>query len=195
MPINNILTGCPADCDEDNLLPAIPETQDCTSYAQTLSQISDLYIIPDTAGIDVFTNWATTPTATVGAIDNTVTDNSKAKWLVGIGGLPAPEKTTTDYPKLKRKNDERLYTISFRILNLVDAQYDFLRQIQCGWTGFTFYYADLAGYAYGIAGGLVPEFVDVDFPKGEGNTDKNVAVITLQFRADGDPERRANPLA
>lgn len=195
MPLNSILTGCPADCDEDNLLPAIPESQDCTSYPQTLSQISDLYIMPNTSGVDVFTDWATTPTATASAIDNTVTDNSKAKWLVGIGELPAPEKTTTEYPKLKRKNDERLYSISFRVLNLVDAQYDFLRQIQCGWTDFTFYYADLAGFAYGIAGGLVPEFVDVDFPKGGGNTDKNVGVITLQFRADGDPERRANPLA
>lgn len=194
MPLNNILTGCPADCDDDNLLPAIDVNQDCTSYPQTLSQVSDLYIIP-TAADDIMASWSTTPTAVTDAIDNTIEDNTKAKWLVGIGGIAAPDKTTTDYPKLKRKNDERLYTLTFRVLNLSDAQYNFLRQLQCGWTGFTFYYGDLADYVYGIAGGLVPEFIDVDFPKGEGNSDKNVGILTLQWRADGDPERRVNPLA
>lgn len=193
MPLITILT-CPADCDTDLQLPAIPEEQDCTTYAQTLSQISDIYIVPDGAP-DPITNWATTPTATALAIDNTVTDNSKSKWIVGQGGVAVPEKVTTEYPKLKSKTDERIYSISFTIKNLVAAQYDFLRQLQCGWTGFKFYYGDLADFIYGVSGGLSPEYVDVDFPKGEANTDKNIAILTLRFRANGDPERRTNPLS
>ena len=194
MPTNNMLTGCPADCDETNTLPAIPAAQDCASYPQTLSQIGHLYIMP-TGATNPWTNWATTPTLTGGAIDNTEALNAKTKWLVGIGELPAAEKTATEYPLLKSKQTDRLYTMSFRVLNLSDAQYDFLRQIQCGSLGFTFWYGDLGDWLYGLSGGIVPDFVTVSFPKGEGNTDKNVGIIRLSWRADGDPERRVNPHA
>jgi hypothetical protein len=189
-----MLTGCPADCDDLNTLPAIPEEQDCPSYAQSLSQIGHLYIMP-TGATNPLTNWAGgSPTATANAIDNTEALNAKTKWLVGIGELPAAEKTTTEYPLLKSKTTDRVYTLTFRVLNLSAAQYAFLRQMQCGSLGFTFWYADLGDWIYGLAGGIVPDFVTVTFPKGEGNTDKNVGVIRLSWKADGDPQRRVNPL-
>ena len=189
--VNSFLT-CPAGCDDDLLLGAIDADQDCTSYDQGRSQVSDLYIIPAAAS-DIFSSWSTTPAYVANSIDNTNADNTKAKWLVGIGGIPAPEKSTLDYPKRKKKTGDRTYTLTHRILNLSDDQYEFLRQVQCGWTGFTFYYGDLADYVYGQAGGISPESVDVDFPKGEGNDDRNVGIITLTWIADGDPERRVNP--
>src|SRR5690606_36610825 len=98
-----------------------------------------------------------------------------------------------EYPKLQRKVTERLYTLTFRVFNLVAAQYNFLRQLQCGDTSFTFYYGDLGGWIYGVEGGLSPTSVDVDFPHGGGNTDKNVAILTITFRANGDPDRFVNP--
>lgn len=188
---------CPDDCGDVNTLPAlIAAAQDCTAYEQTLSQVCDLYILPSDTG-DIFDDWATTPTnATPGAgvgVDNTNADNTKAKWLVGIGGVADPEETVTEYPKLQRKVTERLYTLTFTVFNLVAAQYNFLRQLQCGDTSFTFYYADLGGWVYGIAGGLAPLSVDVDFPHGGGNTDKNLATITLTWRSNGDPDRHVNP--
>lgn len=189
-----MLTGCPADCDSINTLPAIPAVQDCPSYPQTLSQIGHLYIMP-TGATNPWTNWSTTPTATSGAIDNTEGANAKTKWLVGIGEIPAAEKTVTEYPLLKSKTTDRLYTLTFRVLNLTADQYEFLRQIQCGTLGFTFWYGDIGDWLYGLSGGIVPDFVTVRFPKGEGNTDKNVGVIVLSWRADGDPERRVNPHA
>ena len=192
--INQTLTSCPADCADTALLLAIPTNQDCASYPLNRSQIARLYIIPSGAP-DIFANWSTTPTAVSGAVDNTVTNNTKSKYLAGIGGVAVAEKTVTDYPFRKKRTTDRTYPLTFRMLNLSDDQYAFLRQIQCGTLGFTFYYGDLSDYVYGIAGGLVPDFIDVKFPKGEGNTDKNVAIISLSWKANADPQRKVNPLA
>ena len=191
--LNLTSISCPDDCADVNLLPAIAADQDCTGYTQTLSQVCDLYIIPSAAP-DIFADWDDPGTiaAVADSVDNTVADNTKAHWLVGIGGVAEPEETVAEYPKLQRKVTERLYTLTYRVLNLVAAQYNYLRQLQCGDTGFTFYYSDLGGYTYGIEGGLVPNSVDVDFPHGGGNSDKNVGIITITFRANGDPDRRAN---
>lgn len=194
MAINLTLTGCPEDCDDVLLLSAIPASQDCTSYPQTLSQVGHLYIRP-TGATDPFTNFATTPTVTSGGIDNTEALNAKSKWLVGIGDIAAAEKTITEYPLGKKKTTDRVYTLNFRILNLSAAQYEFLRQLQCGTLGFSFYYADLGDWLFGKVGGLEPDFVTVRFPKGEGKEDKNVAIIVLSWRANGDPIRRVNPHA
>lgn len=196
--LNTTLISCPDDCADVNLLPALSAAnQDCTGYTQTLSQVCDLYILPSDTG-DIFDNWDTEPivNATSGAgvgVDNTNADNTKAKWLVGIGGVSESEETITEYPKLQKKVTERLYTLTFRVFNLVAAQYNFLRKLQCGDTSFTFYYGDLGGWIYGIAGGLVPNSVDVDFPHGGGNTDKNVGILTITFRATTDPDRFVNP--
>lgn len=194
MAINTTLTGCPADCSGTLLLSAIPALQDCANYPQTLSQIRHLYIRP-TGATDPFTNFNTTPTVTSGGIDNTEALNAKSKWLVGIGEIAAAEKTVTDYPLGKRRTTNRLYTLNFRILNLSAEQYEFLRQLQCGTLGFTFYYADLGNWLYGLSGGMEPDFITVRFPKGEGRDDKNVATIVLSWRANGDPIRRVNPHA
>ena len=109
MAINLTLTGCPEDCDDVLLLSAIPASQDCTSYPQTLSQVGHLYIRP-TGATDPFTNFATTPTVTSGGIDNTEALNAKSKWLVGIGDIAAAEKTITEYPLGKKKTTDRVYT-------------------------------------------------------------------------------------
>jgi hypothetical protein len=173
-------------------MPAIPIEQDCTDYAQLNSQISDLFLRWNGAP-DVFASWQTIPTYVAGAVDNANTDNSKSKWLVGIGGIGVPEKQTLLYPKRKKRQGARTYSLTFRVLNLNDAMFEFLRKLQCGTTNFTFYFADIENYIYGKEGGLIPESIDVDFPRGEGNDDKLVAVLTLTFVADGDPQRRVNP--
>lgn len=194
LTINTFLSGCGADCDDVVLLPAIPEEQDCTVYGQLKGEISDLYIIP-TGAPAIMASWSTTPTAVANAVDNTVTDNSKSKWLVGIGDRPAPEKTRVQYPKEKSKITERLYTLNFVVKQLDAATYDFLRQLQCGSTGFTFYYADLNDYIYGDSDGITPDSVDVDFVHASGTGNYITATIILTWKADGDPQRRVNPLS
>lgn len=197
--INETLTGCPADCDDVLLYPAIPASQDCPNYEQLRSQISRLYLLPDTMSGDIFASWGTTsaatPTYVPSSIDNTNALNAKAKELVGRGEIPVPEKAVLEYPLLKTRTAEKRYTVNFTVYQLDDDTYEFLRQVQCGTLNFKFYYADLEGFVYGIADGLEPDFISVVFPKGNANTDRNTAIIRLFWKATGDPQRRANPLA
>ena len=197
--INATLTGCPADCDDELLYPAIPAAQDCPNYEQGRSQISRLYLLPNTMSGDIFASWgstsAATPTYVSFSIDNGNALNAKAKLLVGRGEIGVPDKTLTEYPLLKTRQTDKRYTLLFTYYQLDDTSYEFLRQVQCGALNFKFYYADLAGYVYGIADGLVPDFISIRFPKGNGDTDKNTAVIALSWKATGDPQRRVNPLA
>lgn len=158
-----------------------------------------LYLLPNTMSGDIFASWGSnssaTPTYVSNSVDNSNALNAKAKALGGRGEIAVPEKTTLEYPFLKIRQTDKRYSLVFTHYNLDDATYEFLRQVQCGSLNFKFYYADLAGYVYGIADGLVPDFVTVRFPKGNGNTDRNVAIIDLKWKATGDPQRRANPLA
>lgn len=197
MADNISLISCPADCATDNVWPAIPTEQDCPSYEQSLSQVSDLIIIPtDGTAVDVFTDWAgeiPTPTYVNDSIDNTTADNSTAHILTGIGGVAEPEELILDYPKLQQQVVERTYTLTHRIFNLSNAQYDYLTKLQCGALNFTFYYCDLGGYVYGVDGGLVPYSVDVDFPRGGGNDDRAFADIIITWKAKGDPDRGITP--
>lgn len=194
MAQNNFLT-CPADCDDDLLLGAIGEEQGCTSYSQTKSQICDLIIKPNTSSIEVFTDWATTPTLTADGIDNTVTDNSAAKHMVGIGDVADPEENELAYPKGQLKVEDRLYTLAFTCYNMNAAEYALYRQLQCGSTDFTFHYADLGGFVYGAATGIIPKSVTARMPKGRGDNDRNLCNIIIKWEADGDPERKVSPLA
>lgn len=195
MADNISLINCPTDCATDNVWPAIPAEQDCASYEQTRSQVSDLIIIP-TGAADVFEDWAgdiPTPTYANDTIDNTTADNSTAHILTGIGGIADPEELILNYPKLQQQVTERTYTLTHRIVNLSNAQYDYLLKMQCGALNFTFYYCDLGGYVYGVDGGLVPYSVDVDMPHGGGNDDRAFADIIITWKAKGDPDRGTTP--
>jgi hypothetical protein len=194
MAITNFL-NCPEDCDTDVLLPAISQEQDCTSWIPKDSQVCDLFIRP-TGAPDPF-DW-TDPDVPIDAetIDNTEDANANPKRLVGEGGVSIPEKQIVDYPKKKSRITSRDYTLSMRFRNLTDEMYAFLRQFQCGWTNFTFYYATVGGRLFGKEDlGVPPLRVDVDFPLGEGRDDKEEAVLTITWNADADPDRWANPFA
>lgn len=192
----NQFFACPG-CDEDNLLPAIPADQEgCES--RELSEVSDLYIIPEEAE-DITASWSTTPTYVSGTIDNTETDNTKAKHLVGIGEVPEPTFTEATFPKGVTKDVDGTYTLNFTYYNLAGGTqknqgYDFVRKLQCGWTGFTFYYGDRSDFIYGKAGGIVPSKVKVVLPKGTGASLNN-AIIRISWKADVDPDRKINPIA
>ena len=201
MPTINSFTACPADCATDNLLPAVLVIQDCADYEQVKSQVHTLYIMPQVGGVasaDPYTNFATTPTATANAIDNTNTTNTKAKFLVGEGGVAESTEVVLEYPMLTEKVVERDYQLVFNIKNLVQAQYDFLLQVQCGNIDLTFYYAsgmEANQWVYGKQGGIVPRKVTVSFPKGAGKDDRDIAIIKLDWKATGDPDRRINPIS
>lgn len=187
-----MLTGCAADCDDVVLLTAIPVIQDCTSYTRKLAQVSDLYLMP-TGATNPLASWSTTPTAVSGAIDNAEALNAKTKWLVGKGRVTSTEKVEL-YPKGKSRVTEIKYRLEFDVFD-IDNHYDFLRKLQCGSTGLTLWYGDLADYIYGLAGGIPPEIFSAKNSASYGDEDKMQWTIFAEWTADGDPERRVNPLS
>lgn len=193
-------TTCPADCDSDNLLPAITEIQDCTNYDQDRSQVHTLYIMPQVGGTpsaDPFTNFATTPTATASAVDNTNADNTKARLIVGEGGVTSTE-VRDEYPMNKSRVVQREYTLDMDFKMLNQAMYAFWQQVQCGNVDLTFYYASgMAAnqWVYGKQGGIPPKEMSVTFVKGKGRDDRDFVNLKCIWLATGDPDRRINPLA
>lgn len=185
------LTGCPADCDDVNLLPAIPEEQDCTSYERPLAQLCDLYIMPEGA-TNPLASWSTTPTAVVGAIDNTDTTNAKCKWLVGKGRVTSTEVIDT-YPKGKKKLSELKFRFEFDVFD-IENHYDFLQKLQCGSTDYNLWYGDLANYIYGLTGGIPPEVFYAKETSAFGDEDKQQWTIIAEWTGNANPQRRVNPL-
>lgn len=192
--MNTFLT-CPADCDTALVLGAIDVQQDCTTYVQKYSQVCDVLLTPTGAPQPLDWTGAPTVTAVAGAVDNADTVGGKSKWIVGEGGIAVPEKVTDEYPKRKSKTNFRVYTLIHTIKNMSDEMYDFLLQLQCGSTAFSFAYATVGAKVFGGANGISVNSIDVDFPKGEGRDDKELAILTITWEADGDPPRGDAPAA
>lgn len=194
----NIFGDCPDDCNTILQLPALDVDQNCTSYSLFESQLTDLWIKPNTALVTPFAGWgtgvisATDPTASPASIINAALDNSAVKWVVGEGGVPAPDKTVQELPKFKDRVSKRTYTMTYTVKNMSDAHYNFGAALQCGDTNFTFWYGT-TNHVYGSETGIEPKSIDVDFPKGEGRDDVETMVITIVWEAKGDPQRRLNP--
>jgi hypothetical protein len=195
MSINSFLS-CPADCDTTFTLPAIAADQDCTTVTFNYSQVCGIYFVLVDADDPLTWTDPAAPTATAGAIDNTNTDGTKVKYLVGRGGMAAPEKTELSVFKRKTKVVNRRFTLTLTVDNMTDANYEFLRKLQCGDTSGTFYFEDVADFIYGPEGGITPRSVDVDFIHGEGDDDVQSAQVIIVFDSnDGNPPRFSNPLS
>lgn len=174
------------DCGDDLTLTAIDVNQDCTLYDQVFSQICGVILMPNTASAvpdwtDV-DSWAT-------VIDNSLANNSKGKYLVGEGEIEEPDGDTAEYPKRQLRILNRVYTLDLTIKNLSDAQYEFLRAMQNGWTGFKFWIETVGGRLLGGSSGIAPVLVNVSFLYSGGRNDREEAVLTLQYESDGDPPR------
>lgn len=184
----NYFLQCSQNCRPDFPTGPIDQNQDCINYPVLDSQVSDLILVPFCAE-DPF-DWSTgSPVIQAGTIDNTDTTGTYSRRIVGKGGVPIPAKDVENLPRNRKVIHRRVYTLTLEVLNLSDDQYLFLKQLQCGWLGFTFYYLNLAGFTFGIQGGIKPLFMDVDFPLGVGKNEKQRAVITIEWEAEHDPAR------
>lgn len=196
MADNISIINCPTDCATDNVWPAIPVDQDCTSYEQTLSQIYELVIVPEEAD-DIWDGTWTSgypePTFLLNSIDNTTTDNSTAKIVVGTGGMDEPEEHLLQYPGLQERVEEETYTLRHRVPNMSDAMYDFFDKLECGSLNYKVFFTDLAGFVYGFDGGIAPKKVTIERPHGAGNDDRLFAEIVMVWDAQNMLDRAIKP--
>lgn len=200
MPLNNFL-NCPEACDDSYLLPALPADPWCVNTPGR-SQIHSVVISPCGTAAEPFVNTTGVITLATGEIDNDNADNTKSRQLVGIGSIAEHEAVEVALPLRKTAIVERLYTLQHRVPLADDDTYDFMKALQCNFLAFRFWYIDMADKLYGTTvaadsttpGGIFPQKVNVQFPKGEGDEDRNYAILEIQWYANGEAPRYDSPL-
>lgn len=201
--INEFLNGLNTDCSTTITLPALATDPWCEPVPG-LSQIWGVVIAPCVSD-DAFeiVSPATTPTLTSGVIDNDAVDNTKARLLLGVGGVAEHETAVYEGAMLRDFIVERTYTLTFEIPLGEAKTYDFLRNMQRNFLDFRFWYVDLANLLYGTVlvstnatqyGGIRPKMVNVQFPKSNARDGRNTATLSIMWSADVEPPRYASPL-
>ena len=183
--VNDFLTTCGAFD-----LGAIPVFDgDCPkAEAPRRSQLQGLIIRPNNSRPFTYTS-----AASVGqAISNIDTDNNTSRYLSGAGGI-ASEDHVVVLGRATKVLAGRLFTVTFDVAITCDTTFAFLRQLSQNWNGFRFWGYTLNERLIGGANGIAPSFVTVSFPTGAGRTDVERAILTIEFRADVEPERSALP--
>lgn len=197
MDILNKFYACPENCGEEITLTPIAADPTCIDYDQLLAEIQDfvLWMDDDGSGNPVANpiDWANA-SLVAGAIDNTATDNSKARWYRVIGELPDPEQTERVYPGGFIKVTKNANTLTMEIYDMSDEMYNHLLALQCGTIKYSFYFADIAGSMYGGPDGIRPKKSTITFPKGKGDAVR-FAKWVVTYDSTGDPLRIDNPLA
>lgn len=193
--INSFLS-CPADCGSAFQFPALTADQDCSTFDRYYSQVAYLYVIPDGASDPLdWTDPDVPAAASPSEIDNTNTDNTKVKFLVGEGEIAVPDKQVEELPLRKQAISGRDYLLNFTVKNMTSLNREFIRNLQCNPTNYKFYYGTVGGHIFGPAGGITPSFSDGDLPLNGGRDDREIGVALIRFQSsDGDPPRYSNPL-
>ena len=126
-------------------------------------------------------------TAIENTADNTITDNSKTKWLVGRGEIPRPEDIIVEMGKRERRIGARLYAIEFEVNVRCDPELAFLHTFQRQFRSFRFWLATRGGRFLGGARGIFPDFVTAWSPYLRDDVER--AYLRFEWYSDGSPTR------
>ena len=163
-------------CDGWNL-PAISTCQDGTAYTQRRSEVSALLMLP--VGADFPGNWENIEDWE-NVIDNESTDDTKGKYLVGIGSfLPdtAVEVSLAGGRYVEQR--ERTYRLNMAVLNIDDGHTALCRKLQTGARRYAFWILTLGDRLIGGAKGMKPVRANADFVLASGTDSREVWNITL----------------
>lgn len=169
----------PDDVCSDPGLAAWPEDQDCTSYLQKKSQVCAIVVLPK--GAEKPSNWETLE-GWAGIIDNTNTDRTKGRYLVGIGSfLPNQEIGVSLSGDRHNEIRDRNYRLTFTVLNMDDGHMQFGRRIERGYKGYDVWLETIGGRLIGGPEGMQPVVVNAQFPFSQANTAREQLLITMDF--------------
>lgn len=173
------LEGC-----EVNLV-AIDANQDCILIPD-LSQVSKIRIVPNIATKP--TDWKDDSDWNA-VTDNTLTGNTKAKYLKGIGGRPEPSSVQISLPKGKKVTDYKRFRLDFTVFITEEAVFNFLKQMN-DWVDFTFWYETVGGKRVGGQNGIKPQnvFSTASIYK-PGKNDVENGRLIIEWIADSEAER------
>jgi len=177
--INDFLA---ADC-KRVFIPAITADQN-TQLPPRLSEICGLLVLP--LGSAGPTDW-TDGNAVEETSDNTVIDNSKAKWIIGRGEMQAPEDIVVEMGKDERRIARRLYALEFEVNVRCDPELSFLKAFQRNYRAFRFWFATRGNRFLGGTNGIYPKFVTAWSPFLRDDLERGF--IRIEWYADGAPTR------
>lgn len=169
---------CPADCDELDIEvlfdPCAPEFES--------AQIERVYIAkanaPDFTNVDDLAEW--TPRIDVDIFE-----------LKVIGDMPEPESTEIPWVDGEVVNGDKKFTTNFRILEVNDTNYQFMRSVQCN-VRYKFWFATAGGKIYGGNAGITAQFKG-GFVIPEDRTDITKLMFVAKWTSANFPDRSTSP--
>jgi len=155
-----------------------------------LSEVCNILLLP--LGGSFPTTWSDLASLQA-AIDNTDTTGGYGKWLSGKGSIPASNVLTAPMGRQHLKKVGAEYTLTFEVPIWCAAYYEACRTIQKNPTYYNLWFFTVAGFGFGGSSGIRPYYLHCDLPKGGSDNAVEVGIITIRWRADGDPARVSMP--
>lgn len=148
-------------------------------------------MLPD--GVTPPADW-TSLTSWQAVLANDNTDNTRGKYLPGIGSLPAPDVTTQRIVDTVEVVTYKEYTLTHKVRALDDLRYEYLRKLQCSPVSYKFWMYTKGEQMIGGATGIQPVFTNVNFIYAEGKTEIVEAQLIIRFGSSAcDPPRADIP--
>lgn len=180
-----LIPTCPTDC-----TTLLPEMQ-FNYCAPTIiyGEIDRLFIALATADpfIDVESDVEWTA-----RLSNTSNDANAIRYMDVIASKPAPEYTEIDISLDRKISPYKSHTIEFKVDDITELNYEFMRQLECGGT-FKFWYKTSDGKLFGGTDGIDVQIkADLVIP----DTNEQISNIegTVSWRAKFSPEMHDYPL-
>ncbi len=176
-PPYNPFTVLPSTMCDGWTFPAITTCQEGTTYRQRRSEVYGLLMLPTGAtppgSWENIADWIST-------IDNAETDDTKAKYMVGIGSFVPDTLVEVSLAGGRFiENRERTYRLNMAVLNIDDGHTDICRKWQTNYKRFTFWLITLGDRLVGGVTGMRPVRVNADFVLASGTDSREVWNITF----------------
>lgn len=186
---------CPVGCEEEVILPALPDNPFC-GIVPPASRVISLFLTP-IGGTNPF-DWTVSPAEAVAlTIDNANDDNTLSRWLGGNGTIPDHEAVTRESADFITQTVKRVGTLDFTMDITSQALYDFLNLFRCGnaWRNWYFQYATYGGMLYGNETGILFTSLEIFFPKDNAAEGVETARLVGNWEFIMEPQRSVNPLS
>jgi hypothetical protein len=177
---------CPANC--DFTLPVV-QFDNCAPLV-VYSEICRIFLAKKAAA--PFTNWLSATEWLARMSQSSTTGNDYIRPLTVIGDKPAAADIIKEISNGRKIVIGKDHTINFTIDELSQANYDFMRGLECGGE-FKLWYETEGGYIYGGNEGITVRLTLNDvLNRGREEIETLVGVIT--WRSKFSPERGISPI-
>jgi len=182
--MSDVLPICPTDC--SGVLPEM-SFNDCSPVVAR-GRVRRLYLGKPTDS--AFADW-TDDTEWLIRIDNAASTADVIRALTVIGTKPQPEYTDLEISDDRRVIGEKTHKIDFKIDEVTDENYDFLRAMECGVQVKAWYATK--DFLYGGNDGINCS-IKLDEVIPEGSKELTILQGTITWTSKHSPPRTPNPL-